>query len=90
MIRHADDKRILSVAELKADDGCDFVARVQVEALVTWGFTWGLISTCIALFSGAALFGQNVQFQGSVPTGVASPTSFSLTLRDAIDRGNAN
>jgi outer membrane protein TolC len=87
MIRHADDKRILSVAKLKADDGSDFVARVPVESGVTWGFTWGLISTCIALFSGAALFGQNAQFQGSVPTGLASPTPFSLTLRNAIDRG---
>ena len=45
------------------------------------------IIAAAALFAGSALFGQQVQFQGSVPTGVASPTSLSLTLRDAIDRG---
>jgi outer membrane protein TolC len=41
----------------------------------------------VALFAGSVVFGQQVQFQGSVPTGVASPTPLSLTLRDAIDRG---
>jgi outer membrane protein TolC len=46
-----------------------------------------LISACVAVFAGSALFGQQVQFQGSVPTGAASPTPLSLTLRDAIDRG---
>ncbi len=45
------------------------------------------VSACVALFAGSALFGQQAQFQGSVPTGVASPTPLSLTLRDAIDRG---
>lgn len=39
------------------------------------------------LFTGSALFGQQAQFQGSVPTGVASPAPIVLTLRDAIDRG---
>ncbi len=34
-----------------------------------------------------ALLGQQNQFQGSVPTGTASPTPLPLTLRDAIDRG---
>ena len=34
-----------------------------------------------------ALLGQQVQFQGSVPTGAVSPTPLPLTLRDAIDRG---
>ena len=34
-----------------------------------------------------ALLGQQVQFQGSVPTGAASPTPLPVTLRDAIDRG---
>ncbi|HTS49866.1 MAG TPA: TolC family protein [Bryobacteraceae bacterium] len=34
-----------------------------------------------------ALLGQQVQFQGSVPTGAASPTPLPLTLHDAIDRG---
>ena len=43
--------------------------------------------TCVALFAGSALLGQQAQFQGSVPTGVASPTPLSLTLQDAIDRG---
>src|SRR5580698_5508451 len=42
---------------------------------------------CAALFAGSALFGQQAQFQGSVPAGVASTTPVSLTLRDAIDRG---
>jgi hypothetical protein len=31
--------------------------------------------------------GQQSQFQGSVPTGTASPTPLALTLHDAIDRG---
>src|SRR5579864_1128134 len=30
---------------------------------------------------------QQGQFQGSVPTGTASPTQLPLTLRDALDRG---
>ena len=47
----------------------------------------GLIGACVALFTASALFGQQTQFQGSVPTGVASPIPLSLTLRDAIDRG---
>ena len=45
------------------------------------------VRACIALFAGSALLGQQAQFQGSVPTGVASATPLSLTLRDAIDRG---
>jgi outer membrane protein TolC len=39
------------------------------------------------MFAASTLFGQQAQFQGSVPAGVASPTPLSLTLRDAIDRG---
>jgi outer membrane protein TolC len=46
-----------------------------------------LIGACIALLAASALFAQQTQFQGSVPTGVASATPLSLTLRDAIDRG---
>src|SRR5580700_7557662 len=46
-----------------------------------------IAGTCAALFAGSALLGQQAQFQGSVPTGVASPTPLTLTLRDAIDRG---
>jgi outer membrane protein TolC len=51
-----------------------------------------IVSACIALFAGSALLcqqalGQQAQFQGSVPMGVASPTPVALTLRDAIDRG---
>src|SRR5579863_2931368 len=46
-----------------------------------------LVAVSVALFAGSVLFGQQVQFQGSVPTGAASPTPLSLTLRDAIDRG---
>jgi outer membrane protein TolC len=51
------------------------------------GWNHSLIGACVALFAGSALLGQQVQFQGSVPTGEASPTPLSLTLRDAIDRG---
>ena len=36
------------------------------------------------------LLSQQIQFQGSVPTGVASPTPLSLTLDDAIARGLRN
>jgi outer membrane protein TolC len=46
-----------------------------------------IIGASIALFAGSALLGQQAQFQGSVPTGVPSPTPLSLTFRDAIDRG---
>jgi outer membrane protein TolC len=46
-----------------------------------------VIGVGLAVFAGSALFGQQTSFQGSVPTGVASPTPLSLTLRDAIDRG---
>jgi outer membrane protein TolC len=54
------------------------------------GLTCRVIGACAALFAGSALFGQQVQFQGSVPTGVASPTPLSLTLDDAIARGLRN
>jgi outer membrane protein TolC len=47
------------------------------------------IGVCLALF-GSALFGQQVSFQGSVPSGLASPTPLSLTLDDAINRGLRN
>jgi len=49
-----------------------------------------LIGACVALFAASALFGQLVQFQGSVPAGVASPTPLALTLQGAIDRGLRN
>src|SRR5580692_13087227 len=45
------------------------------------------IIAAVSLFAGSALFGQQTEFQGSVPTGVASPTPVALTLQDAIDRG---
>lgn len=45
------------------------------------------IGFCVVLFAGTALFAQQAQFQGSVPTGVASPTPLTLTLQDAISRG---
>jgi outer membrane protein TolC len=51
------------------------------------GWTRWLIGGCMAVLAGPALIGQRIEFQGSVPTGVASPTPLSLTLRDAIDRG---
>src|ERR1700722_16373113 len=48
------------------------------------------IVAAVAMFAGSALFGQQTEFQGSVPTGVASPTPVALTLQDAIDRGLRN
>ena len=54
------------------------------------GWTRWRIGACAALFAASALFGQQVQFRGSVPTGAASPTPLSLTLDDAIVRGLRN
>ena len=45
------------------------------------------LAFCLGLLFAAALAGQQSQFQGSVPTGTASPTPLALTLHDAIDRG---
>jgi outer membrane protein TolC len=61
--------------------------RITGLAWLKAGLTCCLIGACIALFAGPLLFGQRVEFQGSVPSGVASPTPLPLTLRDAIDRG---
>ncbi len=95
MISLADSKRIIPAAERKSeligqptnfaagDDGSNLVAH----ALIDRGSPCRLICVCAALFAASALFGQQAQFQGSVPTGVVSPTPVSLTLRDAIDRG---
>ncbi len=95
MISLADAKRIIAAAERKAklagrsmnvavvNDGGNLAAHVRMDRrLPSW-----LVGVCVALFAGSALFGQQARFQGSVPTGVASPTPLSLTLRDAIDRG---
>jgi outer membrane protein TolC len=65
------------------DDGPDLVAHFRMDT----GWILWLIGACAALFAGSALFGQQAQFQGSVPSGVASPVPVALTLRDAIDRG---
>jgi len=51
------------------------------------GRTYWLMAACAALSAVSAVFGQQAQFQGSVPTGVASPTPVALTLHDAIERG---
>jgi len=95
MISLADSKRIIPAAERKlelighpmnvaaGDDGGNLPAHVRIDRKAT---CW-LIGACAALFAASALFGQQAQFQGSVPTGVASPTPLSLTLHDAIDRG---
>jgi len=40
-----------------------------------------------ALLAATAVMGQSSQFQGSVPSGNASPSPLALTLHDAIDRG---
>ncbi len=59
-------------------------AERQAEAI---GRPISIAVVCVVLFTGSVLQGQQVQFQGSVPTGVASATPLSLTMRDAIDRG---
>src|SRR3984893_18397840 len=41
----------------------------------------------LGLLLAPALLGQQSQFQGSVPSGTASPTPLPLTLREALDRG---
>ena len=95
MISCADSKRVIPAAERElelicqpknvaaGDDGGNRAAHVRIDKRST---CW-LIGACAALFAASALFGQQAQFQGSVPTGVASPTPLSLTLHDAIDRG---
>src|SRR5580700_7986159 len=94
MISLANSKRLIT-AERKAEligppanvavmvDGGDLVPRARMER----GWAYWLIGAGVALFAGSALLGQQAQFQGSVPTGVASATPLSLALRDAIDRG---
>jgi outer membrane protein TolC len=48
-----------------------------------------LIRGCLllGLLNASAILGQQSQFQGSVPRGVASSTPLALTLHDAVDRG---
>jgi outer membrane protein TolC len=41
----------------------------------------------LGLLFASALAGQQIQFQGSVPTGTPSSTPLALTLGDALDRG---
>src|SRR5580700_11667340 len=41
----------------------------------------------LTLSAWSILLAQQSQFQGSVPSGTASPTPLALTLREAIDRG---
>ena len=41
----------------------------------------------LGLLAASTMLGQQSQFQGSVPRGVASSTPLALTLHDAIDRG---
>jgi outer membrane protein TolC len=95
MISLAGAKRIVAAAERRTefmgeqmnsavvDNGGDPVPYVRANV----GWSYWLVGACVAVLTGSALFGQQVQFQGSVPTGVASPTPLSLTLREAIDRG---
>src|SRR5271163_3512571 len=40
----------------------------------------------LAFLAASTMVGQQSQFQGSVPSGVASPTPLALGLHDAIDR----
>jgi outer membrane protein TolC len=57
--------------------------RIKTSA----GWVCWLIGAYTAVFGGSALFGQQAQFQGSVPSGTASPTPLTLTLQGAIERG---
>ena len=41
----------------------------------------------LSVAAALTLLGQQIQFQGSVPSGAATGTPIALTLRDAIDRG---
>jgi outer membrane protein TolC len=41
----------------------------------------------LSVAAALALLGQQIQFQGSVPSGAATGTPIALTLRGAIDRG---
>ncbi len=89
----ADSRRVFPAAEPKAelivkpmniavaDGGGNLATRVLIDS----GWAYCLIGACAVMFSCSAVLGQQAEFQGSVPTGVASPTSLSLTLRDAID-----
>src|SRR5579863_9496146 len=49
-----------------------------------------LVGACLALCAASAVFGQQVQFQGSVPAGTATATPLALTLEGAIERGLRN
>src|SRR5271154_1089802 len=94
MISLADPERIIAGAERKAElvgqpmkiAVVDYGANPAAHVRICRGWTYWL-SAYLVLFACSALPGQQTQFQGSVPTGVASPTPLSLTLRDAIDRG---
>lgn len=46
-----------------------------------------IVSIALSMVAALTVFGQQNQFQGSVPTGTVSSTPLRLTLRDAIDRG---
>ncbi len=41
----------------------------------------------LVILTESTLLGQRSQFEGSVPTGVPSPTPLALTLHEAINRG---
>ena len=85
MIGLADARRIGAAAGRKADLAGTgiLVAHVRVDKMpVHW-----LIGAFVALLAGSALSGQQVQFQGSVPTGIVSQTPLALTLQDSINRG---
>ena len=68
-----------------ADNGGNPIVHLRTDRC----WTHWLMGGCVALFAGSSLLAQQVQFQGSVPTGAVSPTALSLTLREAIDRGIA-
>jgi len=77
---------MISFSGAVVDEASDRAAYLRMNR----GRVCGVIGACGALFASSALFAQQVQFQGSVPAGVASPTPIVLTLEGAIDRGLRN
>jgi hypothetical protein len=55
--------------------------RIVALVRIHRSWTYWLTGCCAVLFGGSAIFAQQIQFQGSVSTGAASPTPLSLTNR---------
>ena len=69
------------------NNSCDDVSQMDELGAVLMSLADSkrmIAGACVALLAGSALLGQQVQFQGSVPAGVASCTPVVLTLREVI------